>query len=644
MSRNTNHPSSAGLNLFVATDQRVFPIRMNTAVNRGYLPDVLDPTGKLYVFASSCSPLIYRGDNFPSEFVGNAFVCDSAANLIKRNIVFDQNLTLTSRFAYENAEYLASTDERFRPVGLSNGPDGTIWVVDMYRGINQYGMFMTEYLRKESLTRGLDKGIHFGRIYRIVSTEKPPAKFLRLSDHSSLALVDQLSHPNGWIRDTAQRLLVERADRSIVPELLELISNGRDTLGRIHGLWTLEGLCTTLSEESLSTVELASDGNAVALMTIDPGYRFITHELDEDIFDTCYDAMANANPQVQIAAIRVAESITNSNPDQQTLFRLELEQLVDDASPEVIFQIALTAGNLAKPDAMPLLVGIAANSANQSLIREAIVSGLYRWEVPFLKMLLNDERWISEMPRRATLLQTLATAIMRERHPVNIDELLALAAGQSSDETKWRRRSLLAGVTAKTGGRPGQLVRLKSEPKALEQLSQIVDADMQQHVEQIKSLFAWPGHQFDRQEKRPAGRSLTADELQLVSDGKAVFQKVCAGCHGLNGEGIRPLAAPLVDSDWVLGSEERLIRVLLHGLTGPVEVDGITYQPPIVLPEMPAVGNLDDFQISAVLSYIRREWGHDAEPISADQVAKIRNENSGRTRPWTAEELLGIGK
>src|SRR6185436_6180929 len=97
MARNAHHATSAGLNLFVATDQSVFPIRMNTAINRGYSPEVLDPvTGRAFIFASSCGPVVYRGDNFPAEFANNAFVADPALNLLKRNILFDGDLTLTS--------------------------------------------------------------------------------------------------------------------------------------------------------------------------------------------------------------------------------------------------------------------------------------------------------------------------------------------------------------------------------------------------------------------------------------------------------------------------------------------------------------------------------------------------------------------
>jgi mono/diheme cytochrome c family protein len=655
MSRNPHHPTSAGLNLFVATDQRVFPIRMTTAINRGYAPDVLDASGKAIVFASSCSPLIYRGDNFPQQFLGNAFVCDSALNLIKRNLVFDEHLTLSSRFAHKDSEFLAATDERFRPVFLANGPDGALWIVDMYRGINQHGMFMTDYLRNETRERGLDKGVHLGRIYRVLSNHQDPSPFPRLSDKDSSALVGYLSHPNGWVRDTAQRLLVERADVSIVPELIELVAKGADELGRIHGLWTLEGLCVELPENPPAE-QAQADHKAkgmVRLLKIDPGFEFAAPDLTEEVVEACLDSIEAKHPQVQIAAIRVAESLTRANPGGQLLFRQQLAKLVPDASPEVLFQIALTTGNLAKPESIPLLVEVAARNTDQLLIREAIVSGLYRWEIPFLKAVLNDARFADESPGLANLLRILATAVMRQRHPINIDELLTMTAGQISGAmgakgamgaTSWRGRSLLAGMTSRTGGRALRPIRLRAKPESLVQISRLNDPAAQQHAKTLTSLLAWPGHQYDEVQAPPPGRPLTNAERGLVDQGRTVFQKICAGCHGANGEGVRPLGAPLVDSDWVLGSEDRLIRVLLHGLTGAVEVDGVTYQPPIVLPEMPAVAALDDAQIAAVLSYIRREWGHAEEPVSADRVAKIRLETKDRAGPWTAKELAVFQK
>ena len=648
MGRNAHHPTSAGLNLFVATDQRVFTRRMNTAVNRGYLPEVLDESGRLYVFASSCGPVIYRGDNYPPEFVGNAFVCDSAANLIKRNLVFDANLTLSSRFAYEDREFLASTDERFRPVNLFNGPDGTLWAVDMYRGINQYGIFMTEYLRRETLERGLDQGIHLGRIYRIVSDQKAPAKPPRLSQLSSAELVTQLSHANGWIRDTAQRLLRQRADQEVVPRLLQVISQGSNPLGRIHALWTLEGLLVELPEslrpaEGSGAPKEAVAGNivddAVRLIEVAPHLEFAAPSLTPEALDACVQAMSDEHPQVQVAAIRVLESLIRRSPDGQVGFRQALTRRIEDAPLEVVFQIALTAGNLLKPDAIPLLVEIAGRHPDQPLIREAIVSGLHRWELPFLKALLADPRWSDEKPGQSALLQALASAILRERHPVNVDELLRLAAEQSDDASAWRRRGLLAGTSSSTATRSSKPIRLRSQPTALADLLATDDPTTRKLAIKTKASLAWPGHQFDLMRDRPPGRRLTIAEQRSVAEGKIVFKQVCAGCHGLSGEGIRPLAAPLADSDWVLGSEDRLVRVLLHGLTGAVTVDGITYEPPIVLPAMPAVGILEDAKIAAVLSYIRRAWGHEAEPVSKDRVAEIRRATAGRVLPWTETEL-----
>ncbi|MEO5959267.1 MAG: hypothetical protein ABIR80_09130, partial [Opitutaceae bacterium] len=349
MSRNAHHPSSAGLNLFVATEQRVFPIRVNTAVNRGYSPEVLDPaSGKAFVFASSCSPLIYRGDNFPSEFVGSAFVADPALNLLKRNIVLDRDLTLTSRFAYDDREFLASTDERFRPSNLYNGPDGALWVVDLYHGVAQYSQFMTAYLRRETLARGLDKGIHHGRIYRVVSTAKSPTAFPRLSRETSLALVARLSHANGWIRDTAQRLLVERSDRSVVPALMQLVERGTDQLGRIHALWTLEGLFAALPAPKNATASTA----LVSLLKADAGFALEAPTLPNDVFQVLLNAIGDPNPKIQSAAIRVAESLAAANATRQRALLQSLDSLKPGTSDEVLFQAALTAGNLRKPEAL----------------------------------------------------------------------------------------------------------------------------------------------------------------------------------------------------------------------------------------------------------------------------------------------------
>lgn len=117
----------------------------------------------------------------------------------------------------------------------------------------------------------------------------------------------------------------------------------------------------------------------------------------------------------------------------------------------------------------------------------------------------------------------------------------------------------------------------------------------------------------------------------------------CAACHQANGLGVPPAFPPLAGSEWVTGSEERLIRILLHGLEGPIEVKGQTY-----VGLMPAFGaggayNWNDQRIAEVLTYIRAEWGNDASPITTEQVTAVRTgAAAGRTKAWTAEELLAL--
>lgn len=128
LNRNPDFNPSLGINVEFVADQRVYPIRPTPGVNRGYQTEVLDEARRLKAFTAACSPLIYRGNSFPEEFRGNAFVCEPAGNLIKRNVLKEKGLYVEGRQAYKDKEFLASTDERFRPVGLYDAPDGSIYI------------------------------------------------------------------------------------------------------------------------------------------------------------------------------------------------------------------------------------------------------------------------------------------------------------------------------------------------------------------------------------------------------------------------------------------------------------------------------------------------------------------------------------
>lgn len=140
---------------------------------------------------------------------------------------------------------------------------------------------------------------------------------------------------------------------------------------------------------------------------------------------------------------------------------------------------------------------------------------------------------------------------------------------------------------------------------------------------------------------RSGGTSVAAPAADPIEVGKKLYNNAaCNTCHQPNGQGVPGAFPPLVGSDWVTGSEERVIRIVLHGLLGPIKVNGVDYNS-----AMPAFGrvagsgyNWTDDKVAAVLTYIRQEWGNQAGPISTEKVAEVRAKE-GDHKPWTAPEL-----
>ena len=636
MGRNKHYPSTAGLNLFVATDQHVYTTRMNTAVNRGYLPDVLDERGHLHVFASSCSPLIYRGDQYDPSFIGNAFVCDPAANIVKRNIVTESPLNLSAVQAYDDREFIASTDERFRPVNIYNGPDGTLWLLDMYRGVAQYGMFMTDYLRKDTIARGLDKGIHLGRIYRITDTTRKVRRPSLLSSLNNNQLVALLEHKDGWTRDTAQRLLVERKDRSVVPELQKLIKTSTQAVGIEHALWTLEGLLVAFKQE------IPPSHRTVIVKEIDSSRDLKPGPFAEDVWQTILQATRHANPRVQIAAMRVAESLSQHTPERTASLLTQLETTKTSPDQNVIFQTALTAGSLPQPNSLPLLSDIATQHAGAYLIREAIMSGLQDWELNFIQLLFSRSDWIEPQPGYTQLAQSLAEAVTASANATQLDILLDLAANQPETQA-WRTQAILRGIR-------GQLISTLHSPfilnrksSALDRLTRSTDSPYIELVQDIANHLVWPGHKnYESAMQSAKRRTEQSNQPATSSEGEQLYQMICAGCHGASGEGMKAQAPPLRGSQWVTGSTARLTRIVLQGAQGPIKVGNKQYAPPEILAEMPPIAALEDAQIATILTFIRQAWGHDADPVETPAITQIRQQTQERQYPWTESELLQI--
>lgn len=584
LTRNPNHEPSTGLSVGVTQTNQVFPIRPTLAANRGYIPGALDENGRIQEFTSAGAPLIYRDHLFPS-WAGNSFVCEPVGNLIKRSVITNLGIQLAATSAYPDRDFLASTDERFRPCWLTHGPDGALYIVDMYRGIVQDGPHMSPYLREHSIARQMDRPIHLGRIWRIVPEDfrqpKPPS----FSAMNAAQLVETLAHPNGWWRDQSQMHLVDRNLTQAVPSLESMVVEHPNPLARLHAFWTLEGMGQLQNTVVFSALNSTSDALRTAALRVLPSLNLATEEL----------------------APLVAEFHRSPMTDP------------------VALQWLLTMGDLPLEESVKFghIREILTTRSYDPLFRDAALSSLPQQELAFLRHIWQELPGDSITPGDSMLVEMLAAAVVRSREPDDIKTLLAFLDMPDQDN---RTTAVFQGFRSHGPALLASPISLLQPPGALSQYPE------------LENFLAWPGH--DPVASRPKHvRALTEKEQELFSRGRQVYLTTCVGCHANDGKGTPSLAPPLAGSDWVTGSEERLVRVLFHGLTGPVTVSGKTYTAPNVQPFMPPLANLNNEDIAAVLTYVRREWGNQADPISGAEVSQHRIRAQGRTTPWTQEEL-----
>ena len=198
-------------------------------------------------FTSATGITIYRGSAYPPEYRGNAFVGDVGGNLVHRKILEIDGAIYRARRADPQTEFLASTDNWFRPVNFANTPDGTLLVLDMYRETIEHPVSIPEPIKKHlDLTSGRDRG----RLYEIVHGRKRLGRRQWPGNAPSADLVNLLADPDAWWRETAQRLLLERQDHSVIPALVAMAQKRPDALGRLHALWTLD-LLSSLDARAL---------------------------------------------------------------------------------------------------------------------------------------------------------------------------------------------------------------------------------------------------------------------------------------------------------------------------------------------------------------------------------------------------------
>jgi mono/diheme cytochrome c family protein/glucose/arabinose dehydrogenase len=601
--RNPHLKDATSVNHRVCGDQTVWPGHPTPAVNRGGEPGVLREDGTLTAFTSACGPCVYRAAQFPPAYRGTVFVCEPAANLVRCNRLSERDGIISGTNAFGTAEFLVSTDERFRPVNIVNGPEGALYVADMHRGVIQHHLYTTPYLKRQIENRGLAAPLDRGRIYRVLFDGGELDPRPKLSKAAPAGLLQALVRTNGWWQDTAQRLLVERGDSSVVPLLARMAGGAPEPATRMRVLWTLEGLGA----------------------------------LDERVIRT---GMGDWDGRVHAAAIRLAEPLLKAAPHPANALLSRVLKRLGTAEPVVQAQLALTLGEVGGAQLEPSLVAILNKAGSNALVREAVASSLRHRELEFLGVLFADRAWAAARAERDRVLGLLASCVFHEGRAERVAALLELAAAQSGTNA-WRKTALLEGLETLAEGQGSARrklvpVRLESEPQLLKELRESNVPSERTLAERVAQLFAWPVATSGEQ-PTPGPTPLSAAEQGRFNDGQAVYGLVCAACHQPDGVGMDGRAPPLAQSAWVAGPEGRLGRILLHGLRGPVTVNGQTFNL-----EMPSFSVLSDEQIAAVLTYIRREWGHTAAPVEPATIAKIRAETAARERAWTEPELLQV--
>lgn len=309
----------------------VFPLLKFTDVQGG--PIRLWPGGGLNHFTGCAGGSVYRGGALPADLEGDYILPEPVGRLIRRAKIVNEGGKIVLKNAYDHAEFMVATDANFRPVYTATGPDGCLYICDMYHGIIQESNWTNEgsYLRPHIRKYGLDKNINAGRIYRLVYDGMKRHPSPHMLEETPAQLVAHLTDANGWWRDTAQKLIVLRGDKSVVPALEQMTRNSDNALARLHALWTLDGL------DAVQPKLLAEK-----LQDADPRVRAAAIRISEPLLKEGSPKIAQANkalanePDPTVAIQFCVSLLHTSAPFAQAIVHDVLQNHTNDATGEIV--------------------------------------------------------------------------------------------------------------------------------------------------------------------------------------------------------------------------------------------------------------------------------------------------------------------
>lgn len=300
---------------------------------QGLVPGPIEGGGRASgYFTSATGVTVYGGDTWPEADRGLAIVADVGSNLIHRKRLEANGLELIARRIDKQSEFIASTDNWFRPVQFCNGPDGNLYVADMYREVIEHPDSLPPIIKKHlDLNSGNDRG----RIYRIVPEDYAQRPWPKLADASTQELVDALSSLNVWHRSTASRLIYTRQLKEAIPALRAVALGDGPPLGRLHALYALDGLAA----------------------------------LEEDVL---LAALGAETPPLRAHALRLSEPLAKTS----SVLQSAMTALQQDADPMVRYQLAFSLGALPGEQRAPVALALAQTGVGDRWMRFALLSSL----------------------------------------------------------------------------------------------------------------------------------------------------------------------------------------------------------------------------------------------------------------------------
>lgn len=382
---------AAGSDVYRITPEeswRVLRTRLRVA---GQVPGPIEGGGRASGYFTGVSGIaIYTGDALPAPFQGNAFIGEVANNLVHRRVIAADGVGVVARRADDepHSEFVASKDIWFRPVQLANGPDGALYVVDMYREVIEHPWSLPDDIRSKL---DLHSGRERGRIWRVVPdgfvARKPP----HLSTATTAELAALLEHPNGWHRDTAARLLFQRQDPAATPLLAKLLEQSKSPVGRLRALCALQGQGALQASQVLA-------------------------------------ALRDPDAHVRQRAVLLSEDFIRGENCPAELWSV-LQTLTDDPAIEVRYRLAFSLGEARQADRVAALARIARRDFADPWMQAAVMNSIAGHEAEMLGQMAAVPEVVGADSGREFLRQ-LASLIGRRGEKQGIDAVVSLIGGK----------------------------------------------------------------------------------------------------------------------------------------------------------------------------------------------------------------------